>query len=58
MGDDNNSANYLKTGSIAWDKAKIIQRETHWQRRRVKEVIQIQKRQESMHCLTPNPETI
>ena len=28
----------LKTGhSIAWDKAKITDRETHWQRRKVKD---------------------
>ena len=40
----------LKTGhSIAWDKAKITDRETHWQRRRVKEAIRIQKCQVRMN---------
>ena len=36
MGDVNNgiAVHSLKTGhSIAWDKAKITDRETHWQRR-------------------------
>ena len=52
MGDVNNgiAVHSLKTGhSIAWDKAKITDRETHWQRRRVKEAIRIQKTQVRMN---------
>ena len=48
MGDVNNSiaVHSLKPGhSIAWDKAKITDREIHLQRRRVKEAIRIQKSQ-------------
>ena len=48
MGDVNNGIAFhsLKTGhSIAWDKARITDRETHWKRRRVKEAIRIQKSQ-------------
>ena len=40
----------LKTGhSIAWEKAKITDRETLWQRRKVKEAIRIQKSQARMN---------
>ena len=54
MGDVNNGSyiavHSLKTGhSIAWDKAKITDREIHWQRRRVKEAIRIQKSQVRMN---------
>ena len=52
MGDVNNGipVHSLKTGhSIAWDKAKITDRETHWQRRRVKEAIRIQRSQVRMN---------
>ena len=51
MGDVNNSiaVHSLKTGhSIAWDKAKITEREICCQRRRVKEAIRIQKGQVRM----------
>ena len=34
---------------FAWDKAKITDRETHWQRRRVKEAIRIQRSQVRMN---------
>ena len=52
MGDVNNgmAVHSLKTGhSIAWDKAKITDREIHWQRRRVKKAIRIQKSQVRMN---------
>ena len=52
MGDVNNgiAVHSLKTGhSIAWDKAKLTDREIHWQRRRVKEAIRIQKSQGRMN---------
>ena len=52
MGDVKNgiAVHSLKTGhSIAWDKAKITDRETHWQRRRVREAIRIQKSQVRMN---------
>ena len=46
MGDVNNG---IAVHSIAWDKAKITDRETHWQRRRVKEAIRIQRSQVRMN---------
>ena len=52
MGDVNNgiAVHSLKTGhSIAWDRAKITDREIHGQRRRVKEAIRIQKCQVRMN---------
>ena len=44
------AAHYLNTAhSIAWEKATMMDRETNWHRRRIKEVIRIQKCQVRMN---------
>ena len=44
------AAHYLNTGhSIAWEKATVMDRETNWYRRRIKEAIRIQKCQVRMN---------
>ena len=66
MGDVNNgiAVHSLKTGhSIAWDKAKITDRETHWQKVKGKRSHQDPEESgenefRSRHCVTSSLETI